>query len=91
MPTDKKRVNLTIPDEVYTRLQAYRTKYGISTDAGACLQLIIRQLDSIDNGERIMQMVSRFTEAELQQMTSMSIPFVKQLVDAKTGSDNQDL
>ena len=89
MPTDKKRVNLTIPEEVYTRLQTYRTKYGISTDAGACLQLIIRQLDSIDNGEKMMQMVSRFTAEELQQMATMGIPVVKQLVDAQNGSNDQ--
>ena len=85
MPTEKKRVNITIPDDVYERLLAYRTKYGISSDAGACLQLIIRQLDSIDNGERMLQMVSRFTADELQQMAQMSIPTMKMLIDSQNG------
>lgn len=88
MPTDKKRVNLTLPDEIYTRLQNYRSKYGISSDAGACLQLITRQLDSIENGERMMQLVSRFTEDELRQMSSMSIPLVKQLIDSHQNGNN---
>ena len=69
MPTEKKRINLTLPDEIYSRLQVYRSKYGIASDAGACLQLIVRQLDSIETGERMMQMVSRFTEEELQQFS----------------------
>lgn len=83
MPSEKKRVNLTIPDDLYDRLQDYKKKYGITSDAGACFQLIVRQLDSIDNGEKMMQMVSRFTADELQQMANFSIPVFKQMVDAK--------
>ena len=26
MPSDKKRINLTIPDEIYERLQAYKNR-----------------------------------------------------------------
>lgn len=89
MPTDKKRINLTLPDEIYSRLQIYRSKYGIASDAGACLQLIVRQLDSIETGERMMQMVSRFTEEELKEMTSMSIPIMKQLIDAKQNGEKK--
>ena len=44
MPSDKKRINLTIPDELYVRLQAYKNEQGISSDARACLQLIVQQL-----------------------------------------------
>ena len=35
MPSDKKRINLTIPDELYVRLQAYKNEQGISSDASA--------------------------------------------------------
>ena len=41
MPTDKKRINLSIPEEVYERLAKYKKKNGITSDAGACLQLIV--------------------------------------------------
>ena len=83
MPTDKKRVNLTIPEEVYARLQAYRTKYAIATDAGACLQLIIRQLDSIDNGEQMLQIMSRFNMDELKQLSDLGLASLKMQIDNK--------
>ena len=83
MPTDKKRVNLTIPEEVYARLQAYRTKYAIATDAGACLQLIIRQLDSIANGEQMMQIMSRFNMDELKQLSDFGLASLKMQIDNK--------
>ena len=81
MPTDKKRVNLSIPDNVYDRLQAYRIKNGISSDAGACLQLIIRQLDSLENAERMMQMVSRFSVDELQQFSNLGVATMKTMLE----------
>ena len=33
MPSDKKRINLTIPDELYVRLQAYKNEQGISASS----------------------------------------------------------
>ena len=45
MPSDKKRINLTVPDEVYQRLQVYMARNGIYRDATACIQLIILQLN----------------------------------------------
>ena len=87
MPTTNKRINITIPEQVYDRLQNYKQKNGVTSDAAACLQLVIRQLDSIENGERMMQMVSRFTEEELQHLTSLSVPFVKQLADMHSNGD----
>lgn len=45
MPSDKKRINLTVPDEVYQRLQAYMVRNGIYRDATACMQLILLRLD----------------------------------------------
>lgn len=82
MPTEKKRVNLTIPEDVYARLQAYRTKYAIATDAGACLQLIIRQLDSIADGEQIMDMVSRFNLEELKTLSEIGLASLKMSIDS---------
>ena len=44
MPSDKKRINLTVPDNIYEQLQAYKEEQGLMSDATACLQLIVRQL-----------------------------------------------
>lgn len=80
MPTDKKRVNITVPEDVYERLQAFRAKYAISTDAGACLQLIIRQLDSIERGEQMIQMMSRFSLDELKELSDIGLASIKSAV-----------
>lgn len=81
MPTDKKRVNLTIPDTIYERLNSYKKKNGIASDAGACLQLITRQLDSLEQGEQMMQLVSKFSLEELQQISALGMTMIKQAAD----------
>ena len=69
MPSTKKRVNLTLSDEIYSRLQAYKTKYGITNDATACLQLIVQQLNGIDNSERLFSYMSQVNIDTLTQMS----------------------
>lgn len=79
MPTTNKRINLTVPEHLYERIAAYKLKYGISSDAAACLQLIVRQLDSIDTGEKMMQMVSRFTPEELREISMLGVEEIARL------------
>ena len=79
MPTTNKRINLTIPDNVYARLQNYKQKNGITSDAAACLQLIIRQLDGIENSEKMLAMVSKFSIDELQQISTEGFTLIKEL------------
>lgn len=78
MPTKNKRVNLALPDAVYERLQKYKEKNGISSDAGACAMLIIRQLDAIEETEKMMDMVSRFSMDELQKLSNMGLAMIQQ-------------
>ena len=44
MPSDKQRVNLTIPDEIYKQLQKYKKENGFYHDASACMSLIVKRL-----------------------------------------------
>lgn len=67
MPSDKKRINLTIPDEVYERLEAYKNESGIVNDATACLQLIVQQLKAYENNKVIMNFLQNSTLEQLQQ------------------------
>lgn len=83
MPTTNKRINLTIPDNVYERLLAYKQKNGITSDSSACLQLIVRQLDSIAHGEQMMQMVSRFSIDELKAISNLGLDIIKTELDKK--------
>lgn len=86
MPTIKKRVNLALSDQIYERLQKYKEKNGITSDAGACVMLISRQLDAMDNTEKILEVASKFTLDELQQIANIGIPMMKQFIDTQ----NQD-
>ena len=67
MPSDKKRINLTIPDEVYERLQAYKNESGIVNDATACLQLIVHQLKAHEDNKAIMHYLKNSSIEQLQQ------------------------
>ena len=82
MPTDKKRVNLTIPDDVYERIARFRKKNSIPSDAGACLQLIQRQLDAIDQTEEMMKMVRQFTPDDLRQINDIGMNQLTKLLNA---------
>lgn len=83
MPTDKKRINLSIPDAIYDRLQVYKAKNGITSDAGACLQLITRQLDALDDAEKMLAAASRFSLDELQQISNIGLSMMKNVMDGK--------
>lgn len=84
MPTDKKRVNLTLPDAVYERIVAYKTKNGITSDASACLQLITRQLDAMDQGELMLQAASKFSLEELRQLSDIGFSIIKETAGKKS-------
>jgi len=66
MPSDKKRINLTIPDEIYERLQAYKNETGIVNDA-TCLQLIVQQLNAHANNKAVLHFLQNSTLEQLQQ------------------------
>ena len=83
MPTTNKRINLTIPDNIYERLTQYREKNGITSDASACLQLIVRQLDSIASAEQMMQMMSQFSVNDLKEISNLGITTIKLAIDSK--------
>lgn len=83
MPTEKKRVNLTIPEDVYERLANFRKKNSIPSDAGACLQLIQRQLDSIDQMEEMMKMVRQFTPDDLRKINDIGMNQLTNFMNAE--------
>ena len=83
MPTTNKRINLTIPENIYERLTSYKTKNGITSDASACLQLIVRQLDSIETGEQMLQMMKKFSLEELKEISDIGLADIKAAIDKK--------
>jgi len=83
MPTTNKRINLTMPDNIYERLLTYKQKNGITSDASACLQLIVRQLDNIDASEQMMKMVSKYSLDEIKQLSDIGLTELKSIMDKK--------
>lgn len=79
MPSDKKRVNLTIPDDVYARLQLYKQRHGIVNDATACYQLIVQQLSAQENGEAFLKFMQACPPELLMQMTEVAINDAKKM------------
>lgn len=83
MPTEKKRVNLTIPEEVYERIANFRKKNSIPSDAGACLMLIQQQLDNIDRTEEMMKMVRQFTPDDLRKINDIGMNQLTSIMEAE--------
>jgi len=81
MPTTKKRINLSIPDDVYERLQLYKEKNGITSDATACLQLIIRQLNGLEQTEAVFGLMKNCSVEQLLELSQVGLVDLKALID----------
>ena len=78
MPSDKKRINLTVPDDVYERLQEYKKEACISNDASACLQLIVLQLKAQKNIRLMQNLLEQKSLEQLQQMSDEGLSVLKE-------------
>ena len=78
MPSDKKRINLTVPDAIYEQLQKYKEETGLANDATACLQLIVRQLKSQENGKIMMKLLQENSVEQLMKMSNEGIVYAKE-------------
>lgn len=81
MPSEKKRINLTVPDEVYEQIQLYKRENGIENDASACLQLIVLQLKAQKNSKAIFAMMQNFTLEQIQELSMDGTKALKEFAD----------
>lgn len=77
MPTTKKRINVTMPDAVYEKLQVYMQDNFIENDATACLQLIKLQLQAQENGKMMINLLRQTSVEQFAQMSAEGFQFVK--------------
>ena len=84
MPTKKKRVNLSIPEDVYEKLQEYKAEFSLDNDATACLQLVRQQLKAHDEQKIYRQLFRTLTPEQLQQLSSLGVSQIKAAADRKT-------
>ena len=81
MPSDKKRINLTFPDELYVRLQAYKNEQGISSDAGACLQLIVQQLNGLEQSKAMLRLINNCSVEQLNKLSMEGLTLTKSVLE----------
>ncbi len=70
MPSTNKRINLTVPPEIYERIKEYMVENGEMSDAGACLHMIVKQLNAYDFSKTLNQ---AFSQIPLEQMNAFSM------------------
>lgn len=78
MPTKNKRVNLTIPDVLYEKIQEFKEENGITSDASACIQLINAQLRSLENTKVMLQTMRKLTPEQIEQMGKQGIDTMRE-------------
>ena len=91
MPTTNKRINITVPEVLYTRIQLYKEKNGITSDAAACIHLIKRQLDGIEETEKMLEFMNKIPIEDLKKISDIGLESFKQLSSSNPllpGNDN---
>lgn len=81
MPSDKKRINLTVPDVIYDKLQEYKEENGILNDASACLQLISKQLKAIEEGKIMLEVMRKLSPEQIEQLSKTGAIEMKNVLD----------
>lgn len=88
MPSEKKRINLTVPDGIYEKLQRFKAENGIESDATACMQLIVKQLKSQEEAKMMMDILHKIPKEEWNKIAALGVEEMKALADANA-SQNQ--
>ena len=81
MKDGNKRVNLTISPDIYDRLQAFKKKYGIDTDASAAKQLIVRQLISLEQAEAYTEFMKALPPEKIVELATKGTELAKERID----------
>lgn len=81
MPSTKRRINLTVPEDIYVQLRNYMAENGLVNDATACLQLIVQQIRAQENAKIIMSYLQNTSLEQLQNAASEGAVQAKELFD----------
>lgn len=79
MPSENKRINLTVPDDVYVRIQKYRKDNAIMSDAAACMQLIMKQLQAEENSKMIIKTLKSLSPEQLQEISLLGMNEIRSM------------
>ena len=81
MPSTNKRINLTVPPETYERIKKYVVENGELSDAGACLHLIVKQLNAYDLGKTLTSVYSQFSSEQINAFSIEGNEFLKKAIE----------
>lgn len=81
MPSENKRINLTVTPELYEQILSYKAKYGCPTDTSACIQLITQRLHSLEETEQMLKVFKAIPEEELTRLSLEGINLMKTELD----------
>ena len=83
MPSNLKRINLTVPDDVYAEILEYKQAQSIMSDASACLQLIKQQLKAQKESAAMMELINKLTADQLIKLSAEGVAYAKEVFDKK--------
>lgn len=83
MPSDKKRINLTVPEPLYQQLQGYKETNGLTSDATTCLLLITRQLQQERETQVMLDLIRTLPRETLMQLSQKGLEIVRQEAEEK--------
>lgn len=76
MPSTKKRINLTVPDDIYQQIQEYKKENALFTDAAACLQLVVLQLRGQENEKMLRRVLTTISPEQLQAISMEGLNYL---------------
>ena len=77
MPTTNKRINLTIPEELYEEIQAFKKANFITTDSAACIQLIKGRLKAFGETKIMLEALQKMSPEELDSVSREGLEFMR--------------
>lgn len=73
MPSQNRRINLTVPDSLYEKIAAYKEANGFSSDAAACVQLVVKQLKAEEENNEIITFMRNMPIEQLRKLSDLGI------------------
>ena len=73
MPSENKRINLTVPESLYEKIAAYKEANGFMSDAAACVQLVAKQLKAEEDNNEIISFMRNMPMEQLRKLSELGI------------------
>lgn len=80
MPSKLRRINLTVPDDLYAAIKQYAAENGMQANSVACMSLVQRALASYKEGQNydilVIEKVAREYDRLCEQYTALEQRYV---------------